>query len=145
MLLATALVVAAVMSVGGSAALAAKNHSVSATGKAVGIGPSGTATLAIGRFTGSLGEILVSFKTKVLSNGNLSSTFTAYTRNGTLKGTALQTPTATPSGGSTLSGTAKVISGTGLYSGAKGTLSAAGTQAKDDPVIHYKLKGTIRY
>jgi hypothetical protein len=140
-----ALAAAAVMAFGSADAMAAKNHAVTAVGKAAGIGSQGTTSLALGRFTGSLGEILVSFRTKVLKNGDLSSTFTAYTRNGTLKGTALQKVTTNSNGGSAFSGTAKIISGTGLYSGAKGTLTATGSQPKDNPVISYKLKGTVRY
>ena len=145
MLLATALALAAVMSVGGGAALAAKNHSVTASGKAASIGTEAGKTVALGRFLGTLGETVAVFKTKVLKNGNLSSTFVAYTRNGTLRGTALQKVTTNAAGGSTFSGTAKVTGGTRLYAGATGTISVAGTQPKDATVIAYKLKGTVRY
>jgi hypothetical protein len=142
----SALTVAGVMAFGPADALAAKNHAVTATGKAAVIGTESGRTVALGRFLSTtLGETVVVFKTKILKNGKLSSTLTAYTRNGTLRGTALQTVTPTATGGSTFSGTAKITGGTGLYGGATGTASATGTQAKDNPVISYRLKGNIRY
>ena len=145
MLLATALVVAAVMSLGAGNALAAKNHSVSATGKIAGVGTSGGRTVDVGVFSSTLGEIVGVFRVKPLSNGKLSVTFTAYTRNGTLKGTSVLTVATDSAGGTTFTGTAKVIRGTGLYSGATGKLSAVGTSPKDSTIVNYKLKGTVRY
>lgn len=141
----TALAVALAVVLPTTDALAAKTHSVSVTGKVTGVAVQGATNVDVGLFTGSLGETLAVFRTKALSNGKLSSTFTAYTRNGTLKGTALQTPTTNASGAAILTGTAKVIGGTGRYKGATGKLTTSGTEPKGGSVITYKLKGTVRY
>jgi hypothetical protein len=145
MLRLTALLVAAFMVLGSGQALAATNHSVSVTGQVAALGTQAGKTIAVGRFLGTLGETVAVFKTKALANGNLSSTFVAFNTKGTVVGTALQTVTTTPSGGTTFSGTVKVTGGTRLYKGATGTLSAAGTQPKGATVISYKLRGSIRY
>jgi hypothetical protein len=145
LLLLTASVVAAVVSLGGGTALAAKNHSVSATGKVAGVGTSAGRTVDVGLFSSTLGEIVAVFRVKTLSSGKLSAPFTAYTRNGTLKGTSLLTVATDASGGTTFTGTAKVIGGTGRYAGATGKLSATGTAPKDATVVNYKLKGIVRY
>jgi PKD repeat protein len=145
MLLVTAIVVSAVMSVGAGDALAAKNHSVSATGKVAGVGTSGGRTVDVGVFRSTLGEIVAVFRVKAGSNGKLSVTFTAYNRNGTLKGTSQLTPTTNAAGGTDFTGTAKIIGGTGLFAGATGKLSATGTSPKGSTIVSYKLKGTVRY
>jgi hypothetical protein len=127
-------------------ALAAKSHSINLSGRVVGAGTQGGKAIALGTVSGSpLGADNVVLIKSVVKSGKIQGTFVSYNSHGSISGTITQTATPQPDGSTKFAGTGKIQRGTGTYNGATGAVTFTGTQKANDPIISYKITGSVKY
>ena len=141
-----AVAVVGVLLVPGVASSAAKKkkHKVDITVHAAVVASSGDTNTVAGSISGPPGGAgAVVYRTKP-AGSDLAATYTAFYKNGTVRGTTLVTPAAQPDGTTSFTGTLQVKNGTGRYRGAKGKdLKITGTAANN--VLTFNIAGSIRY
>ena len=123
---------------------AKKKYKVDITVKAAIVETSGNSNTVAGTLSGPPGGSgAVVYRTKP-SGSDIASTYTAFYKRGTLRGTALVTPAPQPDGTTSLTGTLQVKGGTGRYKGAKAKdIKITGTLSGN--LLTFELKGTVRY
>jgi hypothetical protein len=90
--------------------------------------------------------------TNVYTGANFTGTITTFGPQGSTVATVTGTGTASASGGLAFSGSTKVTGGTGIYKGAKGSLTFTGTEPAHDAdgdtdsgVATFTASGTLKY
>jgi hypothetical protein len=127
-------------------ALAARSHSVNLNGRVVGAGTQGSKSIALGTFAGSpLGSDNVVLIKSVVKSGKIQGTFVSYNSHGSISGTVTQTATPQADGSTKFAGTGKILRGTGSYNGGTGVVTFAGNEKANDPIITYKITGSVKY
>ncbi|HEX8855319.1 MAG TPA: hypothetical protein VF752_06930 [Thermoleophilaceae bacterium] len=124
-----------------------KSHKVNATITAAPLTAANGVTTVTGIVTGKPfpGEGAVVYRVKTGATGTITANVTVFTRNGIVKGSTVATVTPGANNTSTLTGTAKVASGTGNFAGATGKdLKVTGT-IDADGVLHVNVTGSIKY
>jgi hypothetical protein len=144
-LLVVALLASAVASAPG--ATKRKKYTVDLDVNAAIVASNGDRNTVAGTFTGPpYGSGAVVYKTRPGPGGAVAATYTGYHKKGTLRGTTLVTPTPQPDGTTSFNGTLQVTGGTRRFRRARGKdLKVTGTLSPADNILHFEIKGTVRY
>jgi hypothetical protein len=130
----------------GTALAAPRNHAVNARAKVAGLGPEAGKQVAVAKIAGPpFGADNVALLRYRVSGTHVTGTFVSYGARGSLHGTITQTFASQPDQSVKFTGSARVLGGTGIYTGSTGTLTFAGTEAANDPVINYRITGNLKY
>lgn len=141
--------------IGSTGALAAtkhvaKSHTFNATVQQTILTSTGSPPLSgtavyVGTVSGSYGNGAQTANTTFTGGGAFTATGTIFAAAGTASGTQSGKGTLNPDGSISITGTGKIVHGTGQFKGSKGTFTFTGTQAKGSSVVTLKLKGTVKY
>jgi hypothetical protein len=128
--------------VAGSAAK--KKRAVDVTAKAAIVDAAGGVNTVAGSLSGKpVGSGAVVYKARA-AGSQVTSTYTAFAKGGTIRGTTAVTATPQPDGTTSFDGTLQIAGGSGKYRGAKGKdLKVTGTLANN--VFTFRITGSVRY
>ena len=135
---------------GASAATKQKSHKFTSTIEQTMLSSTGNPPLSgtavfVGTANGTYGKAAESQTTTFQGGGAFTATGTVFATRGSTSGRLSGTGTLNPDGSTSITGSGKVLRGTGIYAHATGSYTFTGTQAKGSSVVTLHLKGTVKY